>query len=648
MEKYTGVMTGASLSEKSNRVDDIGKSETSETSAGFTMLYSKGDMGNTIGTYKPNIVKGKENELSLSMKIINQPSRSGDLLAKSSDPTKINSILNSHTVTDNDTDSIDTEEEIPRSPESNSSPNKGSPTRHILVRKKSGEILKPSIKDSSNTSYFDKKRSKSLPTTPTYKQVHFGGDTDVRYFKRKDRPTAISASNSPTLEGCDESIGGLYLDSDEDDYNDEDDIYGANSSDYNEDNFKLDLSTSGSTNFPKSKDRKAHWSLNLTNFPPLSYDEKIKTENSLVFLERIFITIDKKYVLGHIAVKNIAFEKSVTVRYTLDKWCTIVEIPTVYVPEIPKILKENNYDRFIFQIPLDSLFNSFRMPSINIPEQRVHEKSYSFCIKYNSGNLEFWDNNRFNNYDFKLVKTMDSSVVNNSKIQTHTSRPKYSSSYLKRRASDSNLQDVTKVTEEGPGEVSTSDFSSNNDFVKNDFYLLSPLLSSLHNSLDGNDILPNYSTDTLSSYTTQSKNFNERENESFDFESKQLKENKDPNNGDNNPFKSSSLDSKSYQELLDTYCFFSTSPKENNSIDTPLEEYSGSRLKEFDLDICGPKSSHTVVPGNTLNLSNTHPNDDWKSSKKSQSFESPNTDKSTSKSDNKEPSSFTISSVLRS
>mmetsp|Transcript_5740 Transcript_5740/g.5686 ORF Transcript_5740/g.5686 Transcript_5740/m.5686 type:complete len:629 (+) Transcript_5740:71-1957(+) len=577
--------------------------------------------------FRASLLKGDNNDL-LSLKFMNKPSRSNDLFAQASDPTRANSILNSHisneSTSASEGDTADT------------SPSNENIEHHGLVRKKSGEFLRLSLKDSRN-SYFDKKRSRSLPTTPTYKQVHFGGDNDIRYFKKKDRPTAISASNSPTLRGVEGDFKKLQVGSDdEEDKNDDDDDYEDDYADLDSDRdyFTLDLSSSGSTTFPGANHEKSvSWDLKLPNFPPLSYDNQINYRKSPVFLERIFISIDKKFLLGHIAVKNIAFEKSITVRYTLDNWCTIVEIPTIYVPGIPKILKSNNYDRFIFRIPLDSLFNSFRMPGNKVQNgSKSQEQHYSLCIKYTACSLEFWDNNDSKNYDLVLIKTTKPPRTSLSKIGAHNNRPKYSSSYLKRRSSDSKLEMQPKKPDENI-ENSSSDFSNSNDFVNNDFYLLSPLLSSLNNSNYENDFLHNYSTDTLTSYRAPSKNFSDCQDEVYDLES-----NKEDmkSREDDNSFRNNMLDTKSYRELLDTYCFFSSSPDDDTNSTDALLNASSPRNSS------STNSSRNEKPNEPMNVPGSNGHNPTPTSDVSQ--KGLNSSKEKPKENN---NSLTVSSILR-
>ena len=402
-----------------------------------------------------------------------------------------------------------------------------------LVRKKSGEIVKSSLKDSS---YFDLKCSKSLPTTPSLKQVHFGDGFDVKYFKQKDKPTAISASNSPALSP--ELVGN---DEDEEDK----EFYGNNED-------------SVSSSFP-------NWKLSAINFAPVDYHCHININQSPVFLEKVVISPDRKYLLGHIGVQNIAFEKEVTVRYTCDQWVTIFENPTMFCPDIPVILKVNNYDRFIFQIPLASItpYNS-----------NPHHFKLSMCIRYKARNLEFWDNNRLKNYELSLFKhTPGESFGSGSNSPSFASpirsnrneRPRrYSSSYLRRRSSDSNLAGNNTNTKKPSFQDNSGDY--NNDFIRNNFYLSSPLLSSMDtgSSTISSDTNSNINPSSDSLETTRNFHYN-LDDQNVDL--KQL-------NNSNNLFNRTSLDSKSYKDILDNYCFF------NPNINRSQETIRGEKVKD--------------------------------------------------------------------
>lgn len=592
-------------------------------------------------------------ELPLSMRFIHKPSRSQELFIKASDPTKANSLLNAKLSSLNVSDTENKAPNVPRtssidnnsdalissSSSSLTSPQLGpegfSNGNYKLVRKKSGELLKPSLKGIS-LGYFEKKRSLSLPATPTYKQVHFGGQTDIRYFKKKDKPAAISASNSPTLQSIDPTRSDD--DSEEGSGGDEDD---SENDDQEYHNFYLDR---GDTKYPRSEQnseeagplsfaalsripKHVEWELKLLNFPPLSYLRKIEAETP-VFLEKIFLSVDRRHLLGYVAVKNLSFEKYLTVRYSLDHWNTIIEIPSSYVPDRPEVLKLNDYDRFTFKIPLNSLFNSFRISKDSAEssddERNEHnklgtqERVYEMCIKYYANSSEYWDNNNFKNYEIKLIKTTKGGQPPRpvGKIHEHTAKPKYSNAYLKRVKSDSQIElhknEMIQQIEESNGKNSESDLSDEenqeeneanqegsgeaiflndnsselSDFEKNNFYLSSALLSSLHKNPDmAEEYIKNTADAKVISPSPQPAIPNPKYKEKFQSQMSgsnllpsdvnktgfylidDKMENADKEGDDardpkilKSPHSSRSkfLNSKSYKELLDNYCFFNS------------------------------------------------------------------------------------------
>ena len=623
--------------EQKQQHEDIRSLKTTVKTSPSTSHY---DIGNT----SPPTTKEP-----LSLKFIHKPSRSKELFEKAQDPTKANSQLNSKHAFDlllllqyTETDEINTEDDAELAlVESASTTEYEHPEEHHrLIRKKSGEVLKPLLKDTSTYSYFNKKRTQSLPTTPTYKQVHFGTGNDVRYFKKKDRPAAISASNSPMLEGS-MKINGAEGD---ESYDDEDDSPYESDLELDSD-LHMDLDKHGSTVVKRLNS--VDWHLKLPNFPELSYDTKIFEAKSIVFLERLFISIDKKFLLGHVAVKNLAFEKSILVRYTFDNWSTIIEIPTIYVPDIPQILKKNHYDRFIFKIPLTSLFNSFRISNNNYNNNssstsnnsEPNTKSFQLCIKYTTDDTEFWDNNGFKNYDIHLTKIGSKKDTPKQippaagppptkqlkALQTHTKQPRYSSSYLKRRSSDSTLEvknhhhedeEETKSDDQDPNvsngsagttnatslnspdayfnsaspQVSSRIYGTNNSpfnynfafsnnsalSIDNNNYQISPIIS-----LQTDAKKPNFDDKfKLNADRPPPSDFDEGRRLSPTEEFSKLKDNKsasEPPSHQPVPKGNNRLDAKSYKELLDTYCFFSKPDEhddENKSAKPPLTTVS--------------------------------------------------------------------------
>lgn len=625
-----------------------------------------------------------EEDVPLLMRFMHKPLRSGLELKRASDPTRRNSLLNASLGHDG-ADEFDLEMHLDETPNdaangaaasavgagafdpsanggyhdhqrtrSDSSENSAHgdddndpdiEPRYRLVRKKLGEIVKSLLKDALT----GVNRSRSLPLTPTYKQVHFGGDTDVRYFKQKDRPAAISAQNSPTLEGQDDGYNSVDFASSDDDSEDLGRTsyfgrgYGGRSydggsyfgllllemlyDDYYDDelNSHVDRKTSKYKNhLDKTHYPKVEWQLELLNVPLLLYQEKIMLRHMPVFLEQTFLSIDKKYLLGQIAVRNLSYEKSVTVRYTCDGWATIVEIPTIYVPDPPAILRTHNYDRFVFKILLDLLFTGY------VPEDSskldVMERKYDLCVRYATGQCEFWDNNENKNYLIKLKRSeraVDGTSSGapaaappkqmpptaRSKQQAHIRKPKYSSSYLKRIVSEpllstssevpgasTNLQASEKSANSGqsapiqsplpvhtPKVVQPNFAHDYNDFEKNNYYLSSPLLLSLKNKdIDDHPFgrNPRLARVNAERRTPSPTSSNSAMTSSIDSLSDDISPTDEtsppedvlPSQVSPKTLRNRRVDSMSYKELLDSYCFFSTTGGNGSSTTLVLSD----------------------------------------------------------------------------
>lgn len=214
-----------------------------------------------------------------------------------------------------------------------------------MVRKKSGELVKPAIRLSSS------RRPSSMPGTPTYsKAVHFDSHLEhVRHFLQVDRPLAVSAGSSPVeaYEGDAEFPFGS------------DDSY--------------------------LRSPLFEWEIVLPNFPK----ETAERKSSPVRVERVFLSNDNKTLIGAVSCANLAFSKHVTARFTLDYWKTTSEVTAEYNNDVRR-KQDDGYDRFNFSIQLEDQAN-------------LERKTLFFCVRYNVMGREFWDNNSSFNYqvDFR-------------------------------------------------------------------------------------------------------------------------------------------------------------------------------------------------------------------------------------------------------
>jgi hypothetical protein len=215
-----------------------------------------------------------------------------------------------------------------------------------LLRKKSGELVKPALRASS------RRRPSSMPGTPTFhKAVHFNEDIEqVRHFLQVDRPIAVSAGSSP-VETYDSE--GEYPFGYDDGY----------------------------------KSSAVEWEIRTSNFPRESFER----QSQLVRVEKIFLASDKKTLIGVVACANIAFNKYVVARFTLDYWKTTSEVVAEYNNDVRRKQSNDGYDRFNFNIKLSD-------------QAHLESKTLLLCVRYSVNGQDHWDNNNNMNYQVDFIK----------------------------------------------------------------------------------------------------------------------------------------------------------------------------------------------------------------------------------------------------
>lgn len=223
-----------------------------------------------------------------------------------------------------------------------------------LIRKKSGEVLKPSLK--SVSSYSDVGQAlhlspgvRSLPSTPSCpKFVHFDTHLErVKLFLHDQKPAVVSRDASPI--DC--------------------------------------VSTSEGEEYPfpatdEEDDGKRLLEIRLPNFPT---QHEVGTD---LYLESLFLDEDRKTLKGVIRVKNISFSKWVAVRFTFDWWSTTNETSATYKESV----QGGQYDRFQFSLKLHDML------------RKIEEKTLFIALRYNTDGREIWDNNNGQNYEVKFAK----------------------------------------------------------------------------------------------------------------------------------------------------------------------------------------------------------------------------------------------------
>ena len=218
-----------------------------------------------------------------------------------------------------------------------------------MVRKKSGELVRPALRSAN------RRRPLSMPGTPVFsKAVHFDSHLEhIRHFLQVDRPLAVSAGSSP-VETYD-----------------------------SESEYPFPGSEKAGSRSPPFE-----WELMTTNFPS---QHNLIRRSLPVRVEKVWLSKDQKSLMGSIAVANLAFEKAVTCRFTLDNWTTTSEVAAEFSQAIHPQETSVGHDRFTFSIQLSDMAN-------------LECKTLYFCVRYTVNGQEYWDNNGSANFQADFTK----------------------------------------------------------------------------------------------------------------------------------------------------------------------------------------------------------------------------------------------------
>ncbi|EAU81920.2 protein phosphatase regulator [Coprinopsis cinerea okayama7 len=235
------------------------------------------------------------------------------------------------------------------------------------IRKKSGQLVKPSLKSSRSTGdvgYRGLTSSKSEPTTPISKAVHFDSQLEhVKLFLAEQKPLAVSRDGSPTddTSGTDSDFPSFIFGDSED----------------------------------RRRSGRRRLVLDVVNMPP-----RINLPRGEVTLESMSLsTPHSSSIVGVVRVRNIAYAKLVTVRFTFDSWQTLSEVTARYSNS-----PSPEYDRFTFTINLTDIL------------ARIEEKTLVLAVRYSVAGQEFWDNNNTLNYVAKFSRVLRDRALSDEEV----------------------------------------------------------------------------------------------------------------------------------------------------------------------------------------------------------------------------------------
>lgn len=260
--------------------------------------------------------------------------------------------------------------------------------RPIPVRKKSGELVKPALMKGGL-----RRRPSSMPGTPTYsKAVHFDPTSleNIRTFCGSDRPIVVSAGTSPAEQ------------------------------------YENDIEFPFGDDPARVRTPAYEWEIRLPNFPRETPERKLAP----VRVERIYLSSDNKNLMGSVAVANLAFHKSVVARFTLDYWKTTSEVVADYNNDVRRKQINDGFDRFVFSIKLEDQAN-------------LEKKTMFFCVRYRVNGQDYWDNNNSINYqvDFAKKPKETNQGTQGTSLPLPRSKPSHSTSSIRPRSYPSAMDD---------------------------------------------------------------------------------------------------------------------------------------------------------------------------------------------------------------
>ncbi|KIJ66614.1 carbohydrate-binding module family 21 protein [Hydnomerulius pinastri MD-312] len=327
----------------------------------------------------------------------------------------------------------------PSSPQGSSSTSSGSSSpRPPITRGSStpiflsnGKPLKSSLKSSASSPSIAMSpeghshlRSRSEPSTPAlpHKNVHFpdqeGGLATVRVFSRSARPAALS--NPGNTKDDETETEGEEIPPNRFPFPTSTSVP-----------HPYEIDTAKSTMVPSSRASPyANLHLESLQFSPSS------SSSSGVGV--------KPHLSGSIIVRNLAFEKHVAVRFTLDDWQTVSEVSAHFVESIPSLPphitqssagpsrttvgdlvgpapQEKGWDRFSFNIRLEDYAYALSTRVIWLAARyRVHSTYPDAGCAIPGPGGEWWDNNGGSNYRVSFRPLISANSFSSSRPRRET------------------------------------------------------------------------------------------------------------------------------------------------------------------------------------------------------------------------------------
>jgi hypothetical protein len=102
---------------------------------------------------------------------------------------------------------------------------------------------------------------------------------------------------------------------------------------------------------------------------------------------------------GVVLVKNLAYDKSITVRYTFDNWDTFTDLAAYFTSSASPFL-----DKFQYDIDLASMLDA-SLDTYRRTRRQGFPMEMQFAVRYESNGQVFWDNNDGRNHRIEIYST---------------------------------------------------------------------------------------------------------------------------------------------------------------------------------------------------------------------------------------------------
>ncbi|KAI8636273.1 putative phosphatase regulatory subunit-domain-containing protein [Parasitella parasitica] len=115
------------------------------------------------------------------------------------------------------------------------------------------------------------------------------------------------------------------------------------------------------------------------------------SKNILLDKNQFSVSDDNSFIKGKLMVRNLALDKSVSIRYTFDAWTTVQDVDASF---FGPYLKNTSFDIYEFAMEL-----GYRQ----LTDRGEMRGKLEFAVRFTAGDKDYWDNNNGRHYQIKII-----------------------------------------------------------------------------------------------------------------------------------------------------------------------------------------------------------------------------------------------------